>query len=105
MRVHMQHPQVLADTAPGVKPGGEVRRQEWCCGPVQHFDISYWCVRVCSAVECWGMTRVLGHHDVLGADFRWIYAIDVVGLSPGTTQPRHNHLATHAGRLRRWHTL
>jgi hypothetical protein len=25
--------QVLAETAPGVDPGGEVRRQEWCCGP------------------------------------------------------------------------
>lgn len=24
--------QVLAEGAPGVKPGGEVRRQEWCCG-------------------------------------------------------------------------
>ncbi|KAL6758139.1 hypothetical protein V8C86DRAFT_3025649 [Haematococcus lacustris] len=34
--------QVLPDGAPGVKPGGEVRRQEWCCGPVNHFDLSYW---------------------------------------------------------------
>ncbi|KAJ9509472.1 hypothetical protein QJQ45_001939 [Haematococcus lacustris] len=34
--------QVLPDGAPGVKPGGEVRRQEWCCGPVHHFDLSYW---------------------------------------------------------------
>lgn len=24
--------QVLSDTAPGVRAGGEVRRQEWCCG-------------------------------------------------------------------------
>ncbi|GFH29604.1 expansin-like EG45 domain-containing protein [Haematococcus lacustris] len=34
--------QVLPDGAPTVKPGGEVRRQEWCCGPVHHFDLSYW---------------------------------------------------------------
>ncbi|KAJ9505556.1 hypothetical protein QJQ45_028036, partial [Haematococcus lacustris] len=34
--------QVLPDGAPTVKPGGEVRRQEWCCGPVNHFDLSYW---------------------------------------------------------------
>eukprot|EP00983_Pelagomonas_calceolata_P080041 1154964-Pelagomonas_calceolata.AAC.7 len=25
--------QVLSEDAPGVAPGGEVRRQEWCCGP------------------------------------------------------------------------
>jgi hypothetical protein len=30
---HNTSNQVLAETAPGVKPGGEVRRQEWCCGP------------------------------------------------------------------------
>ncbi|KAJ9517598.1 hypothetical protein QJQ45_025065 [Haematococcus lacustris] len=34
--------QVLPDGAPGVKPGGEVRRQEWCCGPMPHFDLSWW---------------------------------------------------------------
>ncbi|KAF5831660.1 hypothetical protein DUNSADRAFT_12764 [Dunaliella salina] len=39
--------QVLSEDAPGVAPGGEVRRQEWCCGPTasggptSHFDISW----------------------------------------------------------------
>eukprot|EP00198_Chlamydomonas_reinhardtii_P014096 XP_001703433.1 predicted protein [Chlamydomonas reinhardtii] len=33
--------QVLPDGAPGVKAGGEVRRQEWCCGGQNHFDLSY----------------------------------------------------------------
>ncbi|GAX79409.1 hypothetical protein CEUSTIGMA_g6850.t1 [Chlamydomonas eustigma] len=34
--------QVLPDGAPGVKKGGEVRRQEWCCGGEHHFDLSYY---------------------------------------------------------------
>ncbi|KAL6764674.1 hypothetical protein V8C86DRAFT_2468022 [Haematococcus lacustris] len=37
--------QVLKEGAPGVKAGGETRRQEWCCGPVTHFDISYWAMQ------------------------------------------------------------
>eukprot|EP00955_Chlamydomonas_euryale_P068050 360002-Chlamydomonas_euryale.AAC.4 len=34
--------QVLPDGAPGVKPGGETRTQNWCCGSAEHFDLSYW---------------------------------------------------------------
>ncbi|KAI8470025.1 MAG: hypothetical protein J3K34DRAFT_521703 [Monoraphidium minutum] len=37
--------QVLPDGAPGVAPGGEVRRQEVCCGGpagITHFDISFY---------------------------------------------------------------
>lgn len=38
--------QVLKDGAPGVAPGGETRKQNWCCelsGKLQqHFDISYY---------------------------------------------------------------
>ncbi|KAG1671486.1 hypothetical protein FOA52_003144 [Chlamydomonas sp. UWO 241] len=34
--------QVLKDGDPGVKPGGETRTQQWCCGNEQHFDLSYW---------------------------------------------------------------
>lgn len=34
--------QVLQAGAPGVKPGGETRTQQWCCGGIYHFDISYW---------------------------------------------------------------
>ncbi|KAI8476465.1 MAG: hypothetical protein J3K34DRAFT_455778 [Monoraphidium minutum] len=33
--------QVLPEGAPGVAPGGETREQTWCCGGVQHFDLSY----------------------------------------------------------------
>ncbi|KXZ56876.1 hypothetical protein GPECTOR_1g790 [Gonium pectorale] len=33
--------QVLAETAPGVQKGGEIRRQEWCCGGQNHFDLSF----------------------------------------------------------------
>jgi hypothetical protein len=36
-----QKKQVLPDGAPGVKPGGETRTQTWCCGGVEHFDLSY----------------------------------------------------------------
>eukprot|EP00882_Tetradesmus_deserticola_P029331 GHRQ01032846.1.p1 GENE.GHRQ01032846.1~~GHRQ01032846.1.p1 ORF type:complete len:418 (+),score=138.10 GHRQ01032846.1:407-1660(+) len=37
--------QVLPDGAPGVKKGGEVRKQQVCCGGkagIAHFDLSYW---------------------------------------------------------------
>ncbi|KIZ03007.1 hypothetical protein MNEG_4950 [Monoraphidium neglectum] len=33
--------QVLPEGAPGVARGGETRTQAWCCGGIQHFDLSY----------------------------------------------------------------
>jgi hypothetical protein len=56
--------QELREGDPGVAEGGEVRRQHWCCGGVQHFDISYWGFEQLAHPVSWPHSRVC---DSVGA--------------------------------------